>query len=72
MERYANRSGTSSIVGFEFGTEWIRVHFEDGSAYNYSYGRAGRSNVERMKSLALGGEGLNRFIHANVKHAYDR
>ncbi len=72
MERYANLSGDSDIVGYEVGADFIRVQFEDGGLYLYSYASTGASNVERMKALAKGGEGLNGYIGMVIRNKYAR
>lgn len=72
MPRYANLGGDSSVVRYEIEEQSITVEFQDGSAYLYTYASAGASNVERMKSLAKRGEGLNEFIKKHVNKAYER
>jgi len=72
MERYANRSGNSAVIGFEIGSSFISVQFK-GTArtYSYSYGKAGQRHVDNMKSLARSGSGLGGYINSNVKFLYD-
>lgn len=72
MRRYANLSGDSGVIRYEVGEESITVEFKGGSAYLYTYESAGRANIERMKSLAKRGEGLNEFIKEQVNKAYER
>lgn len=71
MERYSNRSGNSPITHFEIEDERIIVWFKGGKSYSYSYYKAGRNNVETMKSLAKSGSGLSAFITRNVRFNYD-
>jgi hypothetical protein len=71
MERYANRSGKSGISAFEIGSNYIKVRFSSGSTYQYSYRKAGQTNVENMKKLAVSGSGLNSYINSHVKFKYD-
>lgn len=73
MEIYKNFGGDSNVLGFEIGNEHITVWFIGGKrSYTYSYsGKAGRIHVDKMKSLALGGSGLNGYINSNVKYLYD-
>lgn len=59
MEKYKNLNGKSGVEGYEIGSDFIRVKFNDGSEYTYNYSVTGTSNVEQMKVLALGGQGLN-------------
>ena len=72
MQRYRNTGGNSGVASFEIGTDYIRVNFS-GTArtYTYSYGRAGQHHVERMKSLAQRGSGLNGYINSYVRDKYD-
>ena len=72
MERYKNLGGNSGVVGYEIGTDFIRVQFSDGSVYLYTYASAGAHNVEQMKQLARMGQGLNAFINRHVRKAYER
>ncbi len=72
METYKNLGGTSGVAGYEIGADRIAVAFKGNSrVYVYSYGRAGKDNVEKMKVLARSGRGLNSFIMRNVKELYD-
>lgn len=72
MERYGNRGGNSGVNAYEIGLDFIRVRFNrKPRVYQYSYRRAGSSHVDRMKSLALNGSGLNAYINNYVKYLYD-
>jgi hypothetical protein len=70
MERYRDIDGDSGVLAYETGPDFIRVQFKDNSVYLYNYASAGTHNIERMKSLAAAGNGLNAFINTNVKKAY--
>ena len=70
MERYKNLNGDSGVAEFENGSDYIRVKFNDGSVYLYTYASAGSSNIEEMKKLAVAGRGLNSFIKKNVNKSY--
>lgn len=72
MERYRNRGGDSGIVAYEIGPDSITVMFSDGAVYLYTYQSAGSANIERMKRLAIAGEGLNSFINRCVRKDYAR
>lgn len=72
MERYRNRGGDSGIVAYEIGPDSITVMFSDGAVYLYTYQSAGSANIERMKRLAIAGEGLNSFINRRVRKRYAR
>jgi hypothetical protein len=70
MARYKNLGGDSGISSYVIGADSIEVTFNDGSVYLYNYASAGKDNIERMKSLAESGSGLNSFINTNVKKLY--
>ncbi len=72
MERYRNSGGGSGVNSYEIGSDYIRVKFDGTSRiYTYSYGKAGRNHVEKMKVLAQSGSGLNSYINTHVKFLYD-
>jgi hypothetical protein len=72
MERYRDIEGDSGVLAYEPSRDFIRDQFKDNSVYLYTYASAGSHNIERMKSLAAAGDGLNAFINTNVKKAYAR
>ncbi len=72
MERYADVDGDSGVTAYEIGPDYIRVQFSTGAVYLYTYASAGAHNIERMKQLAKGGDGLNAFINTTVRKAYAR
>lgn len=71
MERYRSTHDDSGVAEFEIGPDWIVVRFKDGGTYKYTYKSAGSSNIEKMKTLARQGFGLNTFINRNVKKNYE-
>ncbi len=71
MEPYADINGDSGIAEFKAGDNFIRVKFKDGGVYLYTYSRPGRDHVERMKSLAAAGHGLNSYINRYVRKSYE-
>lgn len=72
MERYKNLSGSSGVVEYEIGPDFIRVQFSDRAVYLYNYAITGSHNIEHMKQLARNGQGLNSFINTTVRKAYAR
>jgi hypothetical protein len=72
MQAYANRGGGSSVAAYSIGTTWIDVRFTDGKVYRYSYRSCGPAHCEQLKSLAIGGSGLNSYILRNVRLGYER
>lgn len=71
MIRYRNLSGGSGVYAYFLGPDFIKVQFDTGAVYRYSYRKAGSSNVEQMKALAHSGSGLNSYINRYVKFLYD-
>ena len=70
MRPYRNLSDESRVLAFEIGDDYIKVMFKEG-IYTYSYMSAGQENIEKMKTLALHGRGLNTFINDYVKNSYE-
>ena len=70
MKSYYNLNGNSSIVAYEYGSDYIRVQFSDGAVYLYTYQTAGRTNIEHMKELADKGHGLCSFIQRYARKLY--
>ena len=70
MESSKNLSGQSGVAAYEIESDSIKVQFKDGHVYLYTYASANSGNVERMKSLAVAGSGLNSFINTSVRKSY--
>lgn len=64
MQPYANLSGQSNVVGYENGSDYIKVQFGSGywTLYTYTNSSAGSSTIAHMQQLARVGQGLNSFI----------
>ncbi|MCD6212759.1 MAG: hypothetical protein J7J02_07225 [Sulfurovum sp.] len=73
MQKYKDIDHDSNVESYEINDTSITVWFK-GTAkpYTYSYDIAGVSHVEKMKQLAIAGDGLNSYIMLNVKYKYDR
>jgi len=71
MERYKNLGGDSGVSGYEIGDDLITVQFSTGKVYLYTYRSAGSAHIEKMKSPAVAGEGLNSYISKYVKKGYE-
>lgn len=73
MEIYKNISGSSGVARYELRASSIVVEFRgSGRLYEWSYASAGRAAVERMKTLAKAGSGLNSYIQTSVRKDYVR
>lgn len=58
MKKYKNLSGKSGVAYYEIGDDFIRIYFQDGSWYLYTYKSAGSHAIENLKRLAIAGKGL--------------
>lgn len=72
MERYLDVSGTSGIVAYEIGPDFIHVKFRAGGTYVYDGTAPGTAHVTRMKELAIAGQGLGTYISKYVRGNYAR
>jgi hypothetical protein len=70
LRRYKNLHRDSGVTAYEIGEDSIKVEFEDQSLYLYTHDATGVANVEKMKQLALSGQGLSTFISQRVKNRY--
>jgi hypothetical protein len=70
MERYKNLGGNSDVIAYEIENESIAVQFNDSAIYLYNYRSAGEVNIEKMKTLAVAGRGLNSFIMKQARKRY--
>jgi len=71
MKTYKNLSGSSGIVAYETGKDFIKIKFDGESGiYTYNYKQPGKILVEKMKLLALKGEGLGNFVIEQVGANY--
>lgn len=72
MEKYRDIDGDSGISEYEIGEDLIKVKFfKTDKIYIYSHKKAGSCHVEKMKDLALRGNGLNKYINKNVRNLND-
>lgn len=71
MERYKNLGGGSGVSAYEIGADSITVQFSSSAVYRYTNKSAGSRNIEKMKSLALAGKGLNSYIKRYVNKRYE-
>ncbi len=62
MKPYKNLNGTSGVVAYAIGSDFVDVKFKGGDVYRYSHRSAAPEQVEAMKLLAVAGRGLSTFI----------
>ncbi|HTJ29298.1 MAG TPA: hypothetical protein VL346_02275, partial [Acidobacteriaceae bacterium] len=69
---YRNPSGTSGILGYETGPDFIRLWWDEEKPFTYTYESVGREHIEAMKRLAKRGSHLNAYInrHAEVRSGF--
>jgi hypothetical protein len=70
MERYKNLGGDSNVVAYEIEDDSITVQFRNGWKYLYNHQRPGALSVERLKSYAISGHGLNSYITRVIKKSF--
>ena len=69
MTPYRNLKGSSNVLSYEIAEDAIQVVFKSGTHRNYLFNhlRPGKLIVDRMKALAVQGNGLNSYISTTVK-----
>jgi hypothetical protein len=74
MTPYKNINGNSNVEAYEIDSDSITVRFMSGKERNYLYGsrRPRSAVVERMKTLAVQGRGLNSYISTTVRSNFER
>jgi hypothetical protein len=72
MILYKNLGRNSSVAAYESGADYIVVRFRDGGTYLYTYESTGAYDVDKMKSLANSGQGLNSYIGRIVRKRYSK
>ena len=66
MHPYRSKSGKiSGVTAYETGSNFILVQFNYENTYKYTYRSAGKTVIEKMKTLALSQQGLGTFISQN-------
>ncbi len=70
MKKYGNGRGNSQILSYAITDNSISILLRGGVEYTYTYTSAGAEHVERMKSLAQAGYGLDEYIQRNVRSKY--
>lgn len=70
MEPYKNLGGSSGVVAYEVGPDYVDVAFQDGAVYRYDYGSPGPEATEDLKQLAVAGRGLNTYINQFIRSSF--
>jgi len=58
----------SGVLGYEYGQDYIVIHFTSGAQYIYNWISCGRYHVETMKALADNQSGLNTYLTKHKPH----
>lgn len=64
------RGGSSGVVAYNTGLNFIIVQFKSGDRYLYNYVTPGQRHVEAMKQLATHHERLATYINQCVRNHY--
>ena len=72
MKRYSDIDRDSGVVAYEYGSDYIRVRFDNGATYLYTASSAGQHHINQMQILADRGDGLNAYINDHVSNRYSR
>lgn len=68
MTSYKNLAGNVGICSYELGEKKIRIKFHSTKSFIYDSQSNSDDHVDKMKSLAVQGFGLNDYINeANLK-----
>ncbi len=70
MTEYSARSGDAGVLRYRSNADSIKIEFQDGSTYLYTYRSASRIKIETMKKLAKEGQGLTTYINQHVRGSY--
>lgn len=70
MQPYKNSGNLSWISAFEIGEDYIKVQFIDGAVHMYTNDSAGIKHIQKMKKLAILGQGLGNYIDNQVRNLY--
>ncbi|MBI2280813.1 MAG: hypothetical protein HYU68_09020 [Bacteroidetes bacterium] len=67
MEKYSNLKKGSKIIGYELGSDYIKVWMkEEIDPHTFTNVLNGQDRVEMMKKMAKDGHGLHRYIKRNI------
>lgn len=62
MKAYRSKDPEASVAAYEYGDDYIRVKFRNGSVYKYTYASCGQNHVECMIFAAEMQRGLSTYI----------
>lgn len=70
MNPYRGGGTGSGVAAYEYGPDWILIHFHRGGSYRYDARHPGLEHVLEMQRLADAGSGLNSYINRRVRDDY--
>lgn len=72
MQKYRDIDRDSGVDSYLIIPTAIKVKFKSGpKVYVYTYSKPGSAHVDKMKTLAESGDGLNAYINKYVQDKYD-
>lgn len=66
MQAYTDRGGDTTVIGFEDGDDFIRIHYRDGAVLEFRVGEVSAAHVMNLRQLAQLGEGLQHYLSRHV------
>lgn len=62
MQPYTDRDGDKTIIGYEDGDDFIRIHYQDGAVLEFRAPTIELAHVINLRQLARLGDGLPRYL----------
>lgn len=62
MQPYQDRDGDQTIIGYEDGLDFIRLHYRDGAVLEFHAAEVGTAHVINLRQLARLQDGLPHYL----------
>lgn len=62
MLPYQDRDGDKSIIGYEDGLDFIRIHYADGAVLEFNTAEVSAAHVINLRQLARLQDGLQHYL----------
>lgn len=72
MHRYQDRNGDPSIIGYEDGEDFIRIHYQDGSVLEFLAREVSLDHVINLRQLARLQDRLPHYLRRFVNQRLAR
>lgn len=66
MQPYTDRDGDQTIIGYEDGDDFIRIHYQDGTVLEFLAREVSLAHVINLRQLARLGDGLPHYLRRFV------